>query len=384
MQSTCSVESCTRKHSCKGFCASHYSRFKKTGSAYKPCSKCGCDLPLGKRGKSKVCHSCCESAVCSVDSCDRPIKTRGMCGPHYARWLNVGTPYRPCSRCGVGLSFDTPASTKFCGDCQSCSVDGCTEKAAGRGLCRSHYSRLRKTGSLSRKCRGCGSEIPVTVAHGVRYCSKECRPTCTIGNCDKKVKASGLCDAHYKRIESSGSPSRNCGTCGTEFHAGMDSGRKYCSDECAPRCTVEECNDRAVNKVYCSRHAIQKKKYGHVPPLDYVCAGCGKKVTRSHAERRAKRSRKTCAECSAKLHRGYEWYRKKVFESGSAICGLCDEEIDLELKWPDPMSLTIDHIIPLALGGTNEDINLQPTHQKCNFKKGARLTIPKEGEKALF
>lgn len=35
--------------------------------------------------------------------------------------------------------------------------------------------------------------------------------------------------------------------------------------------------------------------------------------------------------------------------------------------------LTIDHIIPQALGGTDDIENLQPMHKKCNSNKGCKM-----------
>lgn len=55
-------------------------------------------------------------------------------------------------------------------------------------------------------------------------------------------------------------------------------------------------------------------------------------------------------------------------------CPLCALPILPELVAPDPMSRSLDHIIPLARGGTHEQSNLQWTHLRCNLRKGARLT----------
>jgi 5-methylcytosine-specific restriction endonuclease McrA len=54
-------------------------------------------------------------------------------------------------------------------------------------------------------------------------------------------------------------------------------------------------------------------------------------------------------------------------------CGLCGEPIDPDLKHPDPMSKSVDHIIPLSKGGAHEQTNLQWAHLFCNVSKGARL-----------
>jgi 5-methylcytosine-specific restriction endonuclease McrA len=54
------------------------------------------------------------------------------------------------------------------------------------------------------------------------------------------------------------------------------------------------------------------------------------------------------------------------------LCGICGDVIDLAVRHPNPMSKSIDHIVPLAAGGTHEQANLQWAHLVCNIKKGAR------------
>lgn len=54
------------------------------------------------------------------------------------------------------------------------------------------------------------------------------------------------------------------------------------------------------------------------------------------------------------------------------ICGICDEPISKEGdKGKGP--LTTDHIIPRALGGGNENSNLQPAHKICNHRRSHYL-----------
>ena len=45
-------------------------------------------------------------------------------------------------------------------------------------------------------------------------------------------------------------------------------------------------------------------------------------------------------------------------------CGICEGEIDYSLKAPDPESFEVDHIIPLARGGTDELANKQAAHRR--------------------
>ena len=49
----------------------------------------------------------------------------------------------------------------------------------------------------------------------------------------------------------------------------------------------------------------------------------------------------------------------------------------MDLKYPDPMSKTVDHIIPIAKGGHPSDLaNLQLAHRWCNRQKGAKMFLP--------
>lgn len=55
-------------------------------------------------------------------------------------------------------------------------------------------------------------------------------------------------------------------------------------------------------------------------------------------------------------------------------CTLCGTRIDRELKYPDPLSKSVDHIVPLSKGGTHEQSNLAWAHLVCNNRKGAKAS----------
>ena len=63
----------------------------------------------------------------------------------------------------------------------------------------------------------------------------------------------------------------------------------------------------------------------------------------------------------------------EIYERDGGICQLCLKAVDATLKFPDPMSLSIDHVIPLAAGGTHEPGNVQLAHMGCNARKGVRV-----------
>lgn len=54
-------------------------------------------------------------------------------------------------------------------------------------------------------------------------------------------------------------------------------------------------------------------------------------------------------------------------------CGICGNEMDRELPYPDPMSKSLDHILPLSRGGSHVQSNCQWAHLRCNVSKGAKL-----------
>lgn len=64
---------------------------------------------------------------------------------------------------------------------------------------------------------------------------------------------------------------------------------------------------------------------------------------------------------------------REVFDRDGWICQLCDEPVDPQLRHPDPMSVSLDHIVPLALSGPHSRSNSQTAHLVCNRRKGARV-----------
>ena len=59
--------------------------------------------------------------------------------------------------------------------------------------------------------------------------------------------------------------------------------------------------------------------------------------------------------------------RQRIIKRDGMVCGICKTSIQAECD------LHIDHILPIARGGSSDDSNLQPTHAVCNRRKGALL-----------
>ena len=45
-------------------------------------------------------------------------------------------------------------------------------------------------------------------------------------------------------------------------------------------------------------------------------------------------------------------------------CGICEGEIDYSLHYLDPMAFVVDHVVPLAKGGSDELANKQAAHRR--------------------
>lgn len=61
-----------------------------------------------------------------------------------------------------------------------------------------------------------------------------------------------------------------------------------------------------------------------------------------------------------------------IYTRDGWICGICGLAINPDLRWPDPMAVSLDHVVALANGGHHSAANLQAAHLVCNQQKGAR------------
>ena len=83
----------------------------------------------------------------------------------------------------------------------------------------------------------------------------------------------------------------------------------------------------------------------------------------------AQRRRDEIGEYRTELERN----RRKIYAT-QTVCALCGKPVDFSLRYPDPMSKTVDHIVPIARGGHPSDLdNLQLAHLACNLAKADRL-----------
>lgn len=95
---------------------------------------------------------------------------------------------------------------------------------------------------------------------------------------------------------------------------------------------------------------------------------CTKRLTLMASKTVSKRSDRTPGNRGA-----YEAARQKILKT-QTVCGICGKPVDFSLRYPHPMSPTVDHIVPVSRGGHPSDINnLQLAHRCCNRQKSDKL-----------
>lgn len=256
-------------------------------------------------GLSKSCGCQGRSAICTVDGCDRPAHGHGLCSLHYTRQRMHGDP-----------EYTPPHYT-------ACTVEGCTRppRSETSPYCEVHYYRLRRGGSVE-------TLLDTSVHEYCLHCGKPLEPGQT-------KTCSDRCHARYYR----GNPTEvACKQCGRMFEP--VNGNETCSEECRQK------RDRAIGRAY---HAKRMKE-------DPVYRA---KMVSAYVARRQKRK------ASPDRFVVYD----HIYERDNFTCRLCGKPIDMTQKWPHPSSPSIDHIVPLSLGGDHTYENCQAAHLHCNLKK---------------
>lgn len=68
---------------------------------------------------------------------------------------------------------------------------------------------------------------------------------------------------------------------------------------------------------------------------------------------------------------------RRIILQTQDICGICGQPVDKTIKYPDQLSPTVDHIIPVSKGGHPSDLsNLQLAHRYCNRMKSDKFLGP--------
>lgn len=213
-------------------------------------------------------------------------------------------------------------------------------------------------------CAHCGGWIPQRPGPvEPLYCSKSCRSAAHYGRIRKSLNAA----KRKKAAEYRAKIVKTCPHCFGEFSPANSVRQKFCSRECGQSYrrdrTAKICSEAA-----CDRPVRAKG----------VCNMHYKRILR--AEGRMNDKNWTPAKAAA-------WYRRKgmleadaevfdyreIFDRDGWECGICHSPVDPALSHPDPMSASLDHIVPVSLGGAHRRDNVQCSHLRCNIRKSNKI-----------
>lgn len=143
-----------------------------------------------------------------------------------------------------------------------------------------------------------------------------------------------------RRIKTDPFPERVCGLaeCEIVIPAGF-AVKKYCSEVHGKRAWVR------------AQHAAGRSFYD------------GWSEARK-ANDQARRARKVGATT------GEKFTSLQIFDRDEWTCYLCSKSVDAALAHPDPLSASLDHVVPLVRGGEHSAANCRLAHLTCNIHKG--------------
>lgn len=273
---------------------------------------------------------------------------------------------------------------------------------------------MEKLKNKSKICAFCKKEFKYKIKPGPdpKYCSKKCRRnadkinaktryTKTCKHCGEKYKTSNK-KQKYCSITCAGKDkrtikgtTRKCKVCGKKFQPNYKE-QKTCSQQCGSIAAAKTMGENGIyDKLVLNPDSPLEGKYKD-PDRKRICKNCGKEF---YANSIYQKDRKFCsrkcfldfidAEEGSTKGRFTDWSQRKrakeygvefekiniekIYERDKWTCQICGEKVDNSLTWPNPMSATIDHIIPLSKGGTHTKDNVQLAHASCNISKSDKL-----------
>ena len=258
----------------------------------------------------------------------------------------------------------------------ACSVDECERPVyvKKRQLCQSHYNRLTYAGTTSSSpavpsCLHCGAANPPARSKGPApsYCSAKCRRDAAYARTVSSGRYDLIAAKRRREIEARPPVLVACSWCSRDFERGRVD-NAFCSTRCynkhldlnnPKRCSDDGCERGVRAKGLCAMHWRRKARADGReanPAWDE-----GRKA--NYHKRRAQK-RGTQVEDLRPID---------IYERDIWLCGLCVTPVDPDCAWPDPMSPSLDHILPLSKGGTHTYENVQLAHLTCNVSKGNRI-----------
>jgi 5-methylcytosine-specific restriction endonuclease McrA len=171
----------------------------------------------------------------------------------------------------------------------------------------------------------------------------------------------------------------NCVLC-NKYFLSRQSGTTSCGEK---RCSNEYSKQFYINKhqeiwqerkcAICGK--VYYKAYGRNGPRNVCSIECQKR--RLYLERRKRKAQR-----KNQMKNGERVDIKILLERDNYKCGICNKRVNANYNWEDQYAATIDHIIPLSLGGEHTYQNTRIAHNICNRRRSNRIS--KHGEQLFL
>lgn len=297
--------------------------------------------------------------------------------------------------CACGATFERPRIR-----CAECS----RVKRAAESAERSRRVRAERSGlAPSLTCPEC-SVVFVRGKHNQRFCSDECRYRAKSGS-TRRVSTCAQCGVVF--ADRHGAPSRYCSReCVVEARrrdnpdrvVGASCPVSYRTCYCGKVFVVFPVNRRTCGRAACrlaygraQGRAIAAAKYvprvrskvcptcdapfataGHSNQRIYCSEPCYRRSPSARDQKHEDNARRRARNVGAFVAKVS---RRAIFERDGWRCQLCRKALKRDAVAPHPLSPSLDHIIPLAAGGTHEPRNVQAAHFSCNTRRGTGGTV---------
>lgn len=161
-------------------------------------------------------------------------------------------------------------------------------------------------------------------------------PTGTCGRCDGPLQP-------WWEVTGTPSPRSYCYACYLEDHAAR----------------YKKKNTGQTNCVVCST------PFQRQGSASFVCSPeCRAELRRSRVRRHNARRRGAPV--------GEHYTMRLVYDRDEGTCHLCGDPVDIMTPPSEPMGPTIDHVIPISLGGLDCFTNVRLAHRVCNVSRNNR------------
>ena len=237
---------------------------------------------------------------------------------------------------------------------------------------------------MKNNCLYCGSEFEQNIGKGRKrkFCSNYCRhryryerlknelTDATCKNCRKQLtrKQKKFCSYECFHISQRivKGTIRVCVVCGSDFEPRV---KRYqcCSLECSSikggRTKATKPRERIQKDCEICGTQFEYRYFGGANFPKY-CEVCKTRIEADRTRRRRWVTKYAALEKIIDLH---------IYERDNWMCQICGEHVNEHIRWPDPMSSSLDHVVPISKGGEHIENNVQLAHLGCNSRKWNNL-----------